>query len=335
VLSGSAVLTTWRGDPGVVVPLVALAVLYGWGVLRVVRRHPRGRWPIARTASFAAGLAAIAIALLSSVGIEDRRFFWIHMVQHLLLIMVAPVFLVAGRPLILALHATRNPWHTRIKQALRSRVVTVVTCPLLSVPLYAAAVVGTHLTSFQQAAATQPAAHAAEVLIYLVTGYLYFLPGVGDEPIRWRMSAPGKAVLILLIMPIDTFTGLTLLMTPHVPWPAYALAHAGGPDPLTDLHWGGAMMWIGGDTIMIALIVAAMFRWLFGRRRPAMTLRWIERARRATFDAQLAVTGGPAIAGGDVDEDEQRLEAYNAWLASISTRPTPPEHHDRRVVGER
>lgn len=320
-LTAATAFTHWRLNAATVAPLAVAAAGYLWAVLRVARRHPAGRWAVGRTATFLAGLGTIWLALSSFVGMYATTFFWIHMIQHLLLIMVAPALLVVGRPLILAMHAVGNPWHTRLKRALRSRPVTVLTCPAVSVPIYAATVVGTHLTSFQNVTVRHPAAATAEIMLYLVAGYLYFLPSVGDEPIRWRLSAPAKMIAVLLIMPIDTFTGVALLMTNQEPWPAYAAQpHSGGPGPLADVHGGGAVMWIGGDTIMIVLIVLALGRWLFGTARSRRGLRWIEQVRRATLDERLATRAGDATQRVDDDDDDERLAAYNTWLAHLAAR---------------
>src|SRR5438477_12382631 len=117
-------VTRWQFAPAVTVLVVAAAGLYLWGVLRVRRRHPARPWPAWRTASFLGGLAVIVIATQSGIGSYDDVLFWDHMVQHLLLLMVAPPLLVVGQPATLLLHASRNPVHTWGKKLLRSRVVT-------------------------------------------------------------------------------------------------------------------------------------------------------------------------------------------------------------------
>jgi putative copper resistance protein D len=313
----------WSFRPFVVVPLVAVAALYVWGAVRVRRRHPRGPWPLARTASFFAGLGVVAVSLLSAIEHYGTMFFWIHMLQHLLLIMVAPALLIHGRPFILTLHATRNPWHTRIKRALRSPVVTVATNPLVSIPFYIVVVVGTHLTSFNELVITHHGAAVVEEFAYLLAGYLYLLSGFGEEPIRWRLSRPSKIIVLVLSMSIDTFTGITLLMTTTPPWPGYAAQHhTWGPDPITDVHYGGAMMWVGGDSIMILLIIAALVPWVAGRTRNISRMQWVEKARRAHFDRYSQYLPEAAARPGrrDVDEDERRLDAYNAWLAAMTER---------------
>ncbi len=322
--AASTLLSTWTLHPVVAGLLLVAAVLYGWGMVRVRRRHPARPWPLGRGASFTAGLLIVTVAVMSAIGRYDTTFFWVHMIQHLLLIMVAPALLIHGKPLTLAMHASRNPLHTIIKRTLRSRPVTVITCPLVAIPAYAAVVVATHLTSFNNEVVLHPPVAAAEQVAYLVVGYLYLVSGFGDEPIRWRLSRPAKMVIILLSMPIDTFTGLTLLTTHAEPWPAYAAQHhTFGPDMVTDVHWGGAMMWIGGDTIMIALIITALIPWVLGQGRGGARMRWVEQARRANMD-RYATTApespGTTAGSSDVDDDDARLDAYNAWLARMSDR---------------
>src|ERR1035438_2034411 len=93
-----AVLTQWQLAPVVTAVVVILAVLYGWGVVRVARRHPARPWPAWRTGMFAAGLAVVVVATQSGIGAYDDVLFWDHMVQHLMLLMVAPVLLIFGQP---------------------------------------------------------------------------------------------------------------------------------------------------------------------------------------------------------------------------------------------
>lgn len=319
--TSAALAADWTFRPLVVAALVVAAGLYLWGVVRVDRRHPARRWPISRTVSFLGGLGVIAVATMSAIEHYGTTFFWIHMWQHLLLIMVAPALIIHGRPLIMALHATRNPWHTRVKRVLRSRAVTAVTHPLVAFALYTGVVVGTHLTSFNNVAITHRWAAAGEQAAYLMCGYLYLLSGFGEEPIRWRLSHPAKMLVLVLSMSVDTFTGITLLMSSENPWPAYAAQHhTWGPGLVTDVHYGGAVMWVAGDTIMIGLILTALVPWVAGRNRNSVRMRWVETARRATMDRYAAYLPAGAEVRRDVDEDEQRLDAYNAWLAEMAAR---------------
>ena len=169
------VVTRWQFAPVVTAFVAAAAALYLWGVLRVRRRHPARPWPLYRTALFLSGLAVVVIATQSGIGRYDDVLFWDHMVQHLLLLMVAPPLLVVGQPVTLLLHASRNPLHTWTKKVLRSRVVTAITWPPFGVALYVATIVGTHLTGFMNLVETNGAVHDGEHALYLFAGYLYFL----------------------------------------------------------------------------------------------------------------------------------------------------------------
>jgi cytochrome c oxidase assembly factor CtaG len=308
-LTGHTALTTWEFAPVVTAGLVVVAVGYLALVWRVRRDHPVRPWPVARTLSFLAGLGVVAVATQSSIGAYDDVLFWIHMWQHLLLLMVAPPLLLLGQPITLVLHAIGNPVHTFVKQIVRSKVVSALTFPPLGVALYMGTVVGTHLTSFMNVALTHPVAHDAEHALYLLAGYLYFLPLIGREPIRWRLSFPTKLFLLVLAMPVDTFTGVVLNQTNHELFPAYVGRRDWGPTLVGDLHAGGAVMWIGGDAIMLVMVLA-LFAGVLRGRAQLDAGRWLEAARTQRFD-ELAPSDSDKV------DDDARLAAYNAYLAKL------------------
>ena len=199
----------------------------------------RRAWPRGRTAAFLGGLAVIAAATQGPAAVYGDVSPPAHMVQHLLLIMVAPPLLIYGRPVTLALHVTRNPWHTRIKRVLRSRVLTAATWPGTGVVLYSAVVMGTHLTGLLTA---RGPVHDAEHVAYLAAGYLFFLPVIGSEPIRWRASPLGRYLLLLAVMPADMVTGAVLM-----------LRGSTGGYSAAGLHAGGLVMVAGSELIMAGL----------------------------------------------------------------------------------
>jgi len=307
-------LTVWRFAPVVSACLIWVAAGYGYLVWQVRREHPARPWPWARMLSFVAGLAVIAIATQSSIGAYDDVLFSMHMWQHLLLLMVAPPLLLLGQPITLVLHATHNPTHSVVKKLVRSKVVSGVTFPLVGVGLYIVTVVGTHLTNFMNLALTHPVLHDAEHGIYLLVGYLYFLPLIGREPIKWRLSFPTKLFLLIIAMPVDTFTGVVLSQTNHELFPAYAGRRNWGPSLVADLHAGGAVMWIAGDGIMLLLVVA-LFAGVASGRTKLDAGTWLESARANRFD-ELTSTGA-GIQPTDTDEDDERLAAYNEYLARL------------------
>src|SRR5579863_4652842 len=132
-----AVLTQWEFAPVVTVAVGAAAALYLWGAWRVGRRHPARPWPWWRTALFLGGLLVVVLATESGIGAYDDVLFWDHMIQHLMLIMIAPPLLVLGQPVTLLLHASRNPLHTWVKRIVRSGPVSWLTWPAFGVVAYA------------------------------------------------------------------------------------------------------------------------------------------------------------------------------------------------------
>jgi putative copper resistance protein D len=317
------VVTRWQFAPVVTGFTVVLAGLYLWGVVRVARRHPARPWPLLRTAAFLLGLLVVVLATQSGIGTYDDTLFWDHMIQHLMLIMVAPPLLVVGQPVTLLMHASRNPLHTWVKRIVRSRPVAWLTWPAFGVVAYAATIVGTHLTSFMNLVMSHSAVHDGEHVLYLVVGYLYFLPLVGREPIRWKVSYPLRLFLLFIAMPVDAFTGVVLGSASSDPF-APMEPRSWGPSPLDDVHAGGAVMWIGGAAIMFVMIMVTFFAWS-RETRPSGGMGWLESARRANLAERISEGAGapvsakaPASREGSVDEDDEQLAAYNAYLAHIN-----------------
>jgi cytochrome c oxidase assembly factor CtaG len=339
-----AVVTVWQFAPVVTGVVAVTAGLYLWGVARVARRHRARPWPAWRTGMFLGGLAVVVLATESGIGSYDDVLFWDHMVQHLMLIMVAPPLLIVGQPITLLLHASRNPLHTWVKRIVRSRVASFLTWPVFGCAAYAATVIAAHLTGLASLVETNQALHDGEHVLFLVVGYLFFLPILGHEPIRWRLSYPVRFVILVLIMPVDTFTGLVLgyasVGTPGV---------LGGPRPawasgaVADLHAGGAVMWVAGDAIMFGLMMLVFLAWSMDERAATSGRGWFEAARRASMAALVASHPAPLAAGdghgagtdgagadsaapgaganwdgrGGIDDDEH-LAAYNAFLARLN-----------------
>jgi putative copper resistance protein D len=272
--------------------LAVAAICYLTAAGQVRRRHPARPWPAGRACVFLLGLAVIAVATQSSIGAYDDVLFSVHMVQHLLLIMVAPTLLVAGRPVTLLLHASRNPVHTWVKRILRSRAVTALTWPPGTVILYAVVVAATHLTPVMDLVLTNDGVHNAEHGLYLLVGYLYFLPVIGSEPVRPRVSVFGRYLLLLATMPVDMVVGVTLMLMPHEMFPAYArVGRAWGPPLVADLHLGGFIMFAGGDLIMTILGVALAISVV---RRPQPLGLADGAAALEAYNASLSRLAGPA-----------------------------------------
>jgi putative copper resistance protein D len=330
-LTWGTALSTWHFVPAVdtIVALAAIGYLH-----RAYRTLPRAasidavRWPAGRTACFLGSLLVAAITLQSGVDVYGGTLFWMHMVEHLLLIMVVPGLFILGQPIRLLVTGPDNV-AARTEATVRSRVVSVLTFPLVGLAIYATVLVGTHLTGFMQQMLTNMWLHDVEIALYLVGGYLYFLPLLGHEPLRRELSYPLRVFLLLLGMTADTVVGVMLMMASSEPFPAYAAQNrTWGPGLLSDIHAGGGIMWVIGDGLMFAITVLVVAQWMGDTERQDDTGRWLESARRSSL-AHLGVdlrdesdesTADGQAAGADnqIDNDDEALAAYNRMLARLS-----------------
>jgi putative copper resistance protein D len=253
--------------------ILGAGILYLWGVRRANVIRPRHLWSAGKTAAFMAALATTALSLFSFIGVYDGELFWDHMVQHLLLIMVAaPLFAIAS-PLELAFRATTGTSHLVVTEALRSKVAKVFGHPGVAFVLYAVMIPITHLTVWYNYTLEHEPVHNAEHLVFLAVGYLFWRQIFGSDPNAYRMHPALQFAYLFLAIPIDTFTGLSLDQTMHEIFPAYLATHrVWGPSYVQDLHLGGVIMWVGGDTLMLWPMIPVAIRWLHMEERKAVRI---------------------------------------------------------------
>jgi putative copper resistance protein D len=308
-LFGSALLTAWQLDAIAVVVVVLLGAWYLTGVALVPVRTPGARWPLPRTLAFLAGLLVIVFATCGSIAVYDQVLFSAHMAGHLALVMLAPALLMAGRPLTLAVQASRPSTAARLQRVLQGRVFGLLLAPPVALACYTGVIVGTHLTGLMDTIMRSAWAGQLEHLAYLLVGCQFFVLVIGDEPIRWRLTSPPRWLLLSVAMAVDTFTGIVLLQGDGSVRLAPSRLNV---DALSDTHTGGAIMWFGGDLIMAAVMIALVVAWLRAADDHAADSGWLERARRDNFREHTGVAMDESI-----DDDEAARVAYNAWLARL------------------
>lgn len=314
-LLGSRLLTAWQLDALAVALVVVLAAFYVSGLVARSRRtapEPDRRWPWWHTLSFFAGLGVIVYATCGAIAVYDQVLFTAHMAGHLALVMLAPALLVGGHPLLLWSEAVDEPARTRLLRRLRGPVPALLTAPPLALASYTVVIVGSHLSGLMDVIMRNTWAGQLEHLVYLVAGYQFFVLVVGHEPIRWRLSAPARWLLLAVAMAVDTFTGIVLMQGRD----AVAMQPAGfAVDTLSDTRTGGAIMWFGGDAIMAVVMIVLVIGWL--RRADqgvAEESGWLEQARRQTFETHT----GADLQDDDIDEGDAARSSYNQWLAGLN-----------------
>jgi putative copper resistance protein D len=276
----ATIFTVWSGEILIWMGVVVATVAYLVAVRIVNRAHPRTSVPRWRVAAWLAGVAAVAVALVSAVDVYADSVFSVHMVQHLLLAMVAPPLLAFGAPTTLALRAaTPQIRRSLILPVLHSRAIKAISWPPVGWTILAVVMWVTHFSPLFNAALEDESLHSLEHLLYLVAGLLFWWPVIGADPSRWRLTPAWRMVYLATQMPFNTAVGLALYFAPQVLYAHYAtLDRTWGPDPFTDQQVAGIVMWGAGDIILLAALVVAVAAWL--RADEKQSRRTEERATR-------------------------------------------------------
>ncbi len=259
-----AVATTWLTDPLPWIGALLAAAAYLFAMRRVNHAHPRNPVPRWRMAAWLAGAGIGLLALVSAIDVYAEELLWVHMVQHLLLSMVVPPLLALGAPVTLGLRAAPAGVRQRLLvPALHSRLLRLVASPLVAWPLFTLVMWATHFTPIYDAALEDPGLHLLEHLAFLTTGVLFWWPIVAADPGPRRMSYAGRAVYLLLQMPISAAVGLAIYFAPGILYRHYATGErAWGPSPLLDQQIGGLLMWTAGDLVMLLAVAALVAAWM-------------------------------------------------------------------------
>ena len=318
--------------PSAVWTIVIVALLVGYLVAWRAARRRDVRVPAWRAGSFVLGLAVLAVSVDSGIAVYGHVLFWMHMVQHLLLIMVVPALLAVGRPLTVLRGMQSQAGRDRWDRAFHGRVLSVLTHPLVGFGVYAITLVATHLSSFPNLMLTDMAVHEFEQVLYLVAGLWFLLPLLAQEPIRWQLTPLQRIFLLLVGMAPDTIVGIVLLQSGLNPFAALEGRHPGwGPTALADVHIAGGLMWALGDGLMMVFAVCLILGYVtHGTAANATAGSWLENIRRSSLAESVRASGGSDEGlGADIDDDEASWQAYNAMLSRLNGQSDPvgPEHN--------
>lgn len=299
-----AALTSWSWRPEVIIPLVLLGALFlvGWRRLRARGRNV-GRQSLGATwrpVSYIAGLLVIALALLSPFDTLVQQLFFTHMIQHLLLIMIAPPLLLLPNPMPFLLWGL--PDRLRLgagsiinslvhKQSPVGRALRWLTRPVIIWFIFVVTIIGWHDPSLYNAALRSDWVHDLEHLTMFGAGMLYWWTVTGAGPrLHKNMSRLAKIAFILAVIPPNMALGIVLAFSQQPIYAFYSdMPRLWGISALDDQRISGVIMWIPGNMMHFMTALAIIFMILSGEgRKPA--------AREADWGDSDALAA-PGIAG--------------------------------------
>ena len=262
--SPAILIEGWTFAVDVWLPVILAALAY-WQARSIVdRRHPANPVPRWRMWSWMAGLGVIVLALASPIEFYDTTLFSVHMIQHLLLTMIAAPLLVLAAPITLLLRVSspeaRRKW---ILPVLHSRVVSVISHPLVAWTLFALTMWITHFSPLFDAALDDFALHRLEHALYQGTALLFWWPVIGADPSPHRLAFPARILYLALGMPLSSFLGLVIFSARTPLYDHYlTLERDWGWSVMEDQAWAGGIMWAGGDAVFVAALILTVAAWL-------------------------------------------------------------------------
>jgi putative membrane protein len=268
-------LLDWTGGPAFAW-VVGAATLYWLGGRHSAHSRSVDRW---RIASFVAGLATIVIALDSPIDELAEKLLWVHMVQHILLLVVAPPLLALARPWNRMWHglplgfrrrtarvATQDPRLAPIRGA-----VHVLQDPIVAWLAFNVTFVAWHIPAAYDATLQSPFVHAFEHLTFFATALLFWTRVIDSPPWRSPLAQVPRAAYLVLALLVSWVLAITFAVSTAAVYAPYAeeASRPGGLTALADQQLAAGIMWVPGSIPMTIAILFIVYRWLQPNRARA------------------------------------------------------------------
>jgi len=288
--------------------LALMVALYIKGVVVLTKRGDK--WPVGRTVAFALGISAVDFATSGGLGLYAQFSFSYHMMSHMVLGMIAPIGLVLGAPMTLALRtlpqgrdSDERGVRGSLLAALHSKIGVIYTNPIVALAIFDGSLFALYFTDLFAVLMQSHIGHLFMSLHFLAAGFLFFFIIIGVDPNPRRVHHLVQIVILFAAMSIHAFFSVALMSTTtlidngfyaslQTPWLG---------DPLVDQKLGGSIGWAMGEIPILIALVATFINWMRDDSREA------KRIDRNT--ARQAAMGQP---------DE--LANYNQYLQELSKR---------------
>ena len=304
----SRILLSYEPDALMIGLLVVAVALYIKGVMVLTKRGDK--WPVGRTISFALGISVIDFATSGGLGLYAHFAFSYHMTAHMFLGMIAPIGIVLGAPITLALRTLpqgRNSTERGVRgsliSALHSRLGRFYTNPLIALAIFDGSLFALYFTSLFGGMMQSHVGHFFMNFHFILAGTLFFYVVVGIDPNPRKIPHLVRMVILLAAMSIHAFFSVALMSSTTLIDQGY-FASLKTPwllDLLADQNKGGAIGWAMGEIPILLALVATFFQWMRDDSREA------NRIDKNT--ARMAAMGQP---------DE--LAQYNQYLSELAKK---------------
>ena len=304
----SSVLLAYDAD-GLMLGLLIFAVaIYIKGVIILSRRGDK--WPIGRTIAFALGISAIDFATSGGLGVYSRFAFSNHMLSHMVLGMIAPIGIVLGAPVTLALRTLpigRNEQERGIRgnfiALLHSKLSKIYTHPVVALAIFNGSLFALYFTPLFGNLMQGHSGHFFMSMHFLLSGILFFQVLIGVDPMPRKVPHIVKVIIIFAAMSIHAFFSISIMSASTLLDNGYfeLLERPWATDLLADQRLGGAIGWATGEIPILLALLATFIQWIKQDKKDA---------------ARIDRAADRAAAMGEKDD----LALYNQYLAELNRR---------------
>ena len=306
----SRVLLGYEADGLMLGLLVFLVALYIKGVIILTKRGDK--WPVGRTIAFALGISAVDFATSGGLGLYSHFAFSNHMMAHMVLGMIAPIGIVLGAPITLALRTLplgRNQQESGIRgvfiELLHSKLSKFYTNPVVALAIFDGSLFALYFTPLFGKLMQGHSGHFFMSLHFLLAGFLFFQVLIGIDPLPRKVPHIAKIVVIFAAMSIHAFFSISVMSATTLLDGGYfeLLQRPWATDLLADQKLGGAIGWAMGEVPILLALLATFMQWLKSDKNEA---------------ARIDRAADRAAAMGEDDD----LARYNRYLAQLNKRDT-------------
>ena len=304
----SRVLLAYDAD-GLMLGLLIFAVaIYIKGVIILSRRGDK--WPVGRTIAFALGISAIDFATSGGLGVYSRFAFSNHMLSHMVLGMIAPIGIVLGAPITLALRTLpigRNEQERGIRGSfialLHSKLSKIYTHPVVALAIFNGSLFALYFTPLFGNLMQGHSGHFFMTIHFLLSGILFFQVLIGVDPMPRKVPHIVKVIIIFAAMSIHAFFSISVMSASTLLDNGYfaLLERPWATDLLADQRAGGAIGWAMGEIPILLALLATFIQWTRQDKKEA---------------ARIDRAADRAAAMGEKDD----LALYNQYLAELNRR---------------
>jgi putative copper resistance protein D len=266
-----ALLSEWRLE---LVPMLVLATIVLAYALPVRALRRRGdAWSRWRSAAFLfGGCGSIGLALLSPLAAYDTTLLSVHMVQHMVLTMLAPVFLALGAPVTLWLRTLPSQPRRWLLALVHSTPARVLSFAPVAFAFFVVSPWALYFSGWYEATLQSAVLHELTHAHFVLVGSLFFWPLVGLDPVPGRVPYGFRLLATFASLPFHAFLGITIMASTTLIAGDYYLAldRDWPPSVAADQELAGAVLWASGDLVGLLFFGVLFVQWARSSQREAV-----------------------------------------------------------------